>query len=486
MSNSKKNYLYNLSLTVINLLFPIISFPYVSRILGPFGIGKVQFVISFAQYFALFAALGIPVYGIREIAKVKDNFEQLSKTFSELILIYVGSSIIIGVCFLIIVFNLPSISDADHLYYYLGSLIIFIGFSSIDWFYAGLQEFKVIAIRSTVIKILALVFMFLFVKTVDDLLIYFIITIFTLLGNNLINIVSVWRKVKLIVIDLNFKRHKLPLILIFSTTIASSMYTLFDVIILGFLSDEKAVGYYTAGVKICKVCIPLVTSLGIVLMPKIAAHIAKNELQDFYSLIEKSFSFVVFISIPIGFGLFALSHEFIMVFSGIEFLPSVPSMQILSFMPFVIGMGYLLGIQMLIAGSKDKEMLISVSLGMVSSLILNLILIPLFVQEGAAIANIVSEIIVSGSYFYFSRKYYSPNLQLNLIFKAIGASVLFLPLIYYFKNIFSGHVFVILFSSVISGAIIYITIQSLIFQNELVADILLAIKKKLKFGNYEG
>ncbi|EOR94021.1 Membrane protein involved in the export of O-antigen, teichoic acid lipoteichoic acid [Arcticibacter svalbardensis MN12-7] len=482
MASSKKNYFYNLTLTAINLLFPIISFPYASRILGPYGIGKTQFILTFAQYFALIAALGIPVYGIREIAKVKNSPDALSKTFSELFIIYFCSSAILGLCYLIIVSNFPTLKN-DHSLYVSASLIVFIGFSSIDWFYAGIQEFKIIAIRSTIIKVLSLICLFIFVKSRDDLFIFFLISLGTLLGNNIINSVAVWKRVKLITKGLNFIIHRRPLLLVFGTTLASSMYTLFDVLILGFLADENAVGYYVAGVKLVKVSIPIVTSMGIVLMPKIVSQLHQKSISEFYVLIRKSYEFVVFLSIPICFGLFLLAKEFILLFSGQEFLVATNSMKILSSLPFIIGMGYLLGIQILTTSSHDKQMLFCVCSGMVASLLFNVVLIPHFKQDGAAAANVLSEVIVTAGYYYFVRKQYDLDLKVRPIVCALLSSLIFIPVVYFTRIFFYERDVFILLVSIPVNFLFYSFFQHYVFKNIIIEEGLNVIKQKLKFQN---
>ncbi len=470
LSKYKSNYLYNLLITVVNLLFPILSFPYAARIIGPLGIGKVQFITSFAQYFALIAALGIPIYGIREIAKVKNDPIQLSRTFTELLIVTFISSFISGFLYIIIVFSLNNFKN-DILYYTYASLIVFLNFSSIDWFYAGIEKFKTIALRSAMVKLLALICLFIFVHSKEHLFIYFLISIFTIIGNNLINIVSVCVKAPFNTKELNFKKHQTPMLLIFATMLATSMYTILDVVILGFLSDEKSVGYYTAGVKLIKITIPFVTSLGAVLMAKITAHLQDENLDGFYKIIAKSYSFLVLLSVPIGLGFLLLSKEFIVVFSGSQFLPSIQSMQILAFLPLLIGIGHLFSIQMLIPAKMDKELFISVLLGMVTSLFFNFLLIPNFKQNGASIANLISEAVVTCSYYYFIRKKFVINFGFKYFFRCILSALVFIPIVYGCKFIFNNNLYILL-SSVFIGAISYLAVQYYLFKNEVITEIL--------------
>jgi O-antigen/teichoic acid export membrane protein len=478
VSSTKSNYLFNLLLTVVSLIFPILSFPYAARILGPVGIGKVQFIISFSQYFALISALGIPIYGIREIAKVKNDKSKLDKTFSELMIMYVITSVILSILYIITVSVISFVGKEVKLYYSATGIIL-LGFCSIDWFYAGMEQFKTIAIRSVAIKAISLILLYVFVKTSNDVFTYLLITIFSLLGNNIINIFLVWNRVSIVSTKLNFKRHLKPLFYIFSTSIASSMYTLLDVIILGFLADTKAVGYYSAGVKLAKFSIPFVTSLGAVIIPQISANLEEKNLDKFYDLLNKSFEFVVFISVPISLGLFLFSREALLVFSGPKFLAGQAVMQILAFLPFIIGLGYFFGIQILVASGKDKQLFISVTVGMVVSIVLNFLLIPYFKETGAAYANLVSEIFVTGTYIYFVKTLFEFKINYKSLIQTVISSLVFIPITMILKHIIGNLIFEVLVSIATCSAI-YILIQTFLFKNSTALSICNILSKGLK------
>ncbi|MCW3087837.1 MAG: O-unit flippase, partial [Sediminibacterium sp.] len=225
----KKNYFYNLLLSIANILFPILSFPYASRMLGPVGIGKVQLASSFAQYFALFAALGIPIYGMQEVARFRHNKTQLNKVFSELVITNFITSIVMTLLYGVVIFAFPYFGSNIELYLYAG-LIILLGFSSIDWFYTGMEQFKPIALRSVFIKFVALLLLFFCVKTETDYKWYLLITVFSILGNNTISFFMIPGKVRIVFSGLALKRHLKPLFFILSTTIAASMYTILDTV----------------------------------------------------------------------------------------------------------------------------------------------------------------------------------------------------------------------------------------------------------------
>ena len=464
----KKNYLFSLLLSVANILFPIISFPYISKTLGPIGVGKVQFITTFASYFALIAALGIPIYGVREIAKYKSSAEKLSKVFSELIIINVITSLLLSIIYIAFVLFLPYFNGDKNLYLWAIMLVI-LGFSSIDWFYAGLEEFKTVAIRSVLVRMAALVLMFLLIKKDTDYYLYLMILIFITLANNFINILMLSKRVTFTYKGLSLQTHLKPLFLIFGTTIATSMYTMLDTVLLGFLSDNKSVGLYSAAVKLTKIAIPIVTSFGVILVPKLAKNLTEKNIDEVQSLLNKSFSFIAFFSIPLGFGLAILAPELIVGFSSKKFIDGTFSMQILSMLPFVIGFGYFFGFQILVPAGKDKELLFSVVGGVIIGLLLNFLLIPQFKQLGAAIANVCSELIVTLLYMYFVKKYYSYKFYLKPIYSAIFCSILFIPIIYLLRTLHLN-IYVLIFLSTALCGIIYFFAQKVLFKNNLITD----------------
>lgn len=459
----KKNYLYNLILSIVNILFPILSFPYVSRVIGPTGIGKVQFITSFAQYFAIVAALGIPIYGIREVAKYKHDKKALSAVSTELFIIYISTSVLLSVVYLGVIFLFPYFREDQSLYLAAGFLVL-LAFSSLDWFFAGLEEFKSIALRSVAVKILSLLLLYLFVNDAGDYKEYLFVTMFSLLGNNLISLVILLKKIEVSRSMLAVKRHLMPLLLIFSTTVATSLYTVLDTVLLGFLADAEAVGLYTAASKLSKITIPFLTSMGIVFIPQLTKKLFESKTDEVSRLINKSFSFNVFFSIPIVAGLYVLSTEFITIFSGEEFLPAVPAMQILSVLPFAIGMGYLFGYQMLVAAGRDKELLYSVIGGVVVSLLLNFLLVPRLRDVGSAIASVSSELIVTIFYFYFVQKHYALRYNWGEILKAMISAALFIPAIMWLQGT-GMHIIARLIAAITLSAAIYGSAQYFLFRN---------------------
>ena len=478
----KKNFLFNLVYTLLNVLFPVIIFSYVSRILGPTGIGKAQFIISVTQYFVLIAGLGIPFYGIREVARCKSNPTLLSKLISEILFIHFFTSLLLFIIFFILINN-SSFFSKDYESYLLTGLLILFGFSNIDWFYLGTEQFGYIAFRSLVIKLISLLLVLFFIKDKKDYYIYIAILTFSYVSTNVWNIIDLLSKIKLTTTNLNFPKHFKPLLYIFSTSLAISLYQVFDTIILGLLSSETAVGLYTAAVKISKISLPLVISLGSVLIPRLSVHLNENNTFEFKKLVDKSFSFIVSFSLPICFGILMLSKELLLVFSGNAFLGASLSMQIVSFLTLVIGLSNLYGLQILTSAQKDKYVLISVVAGVISSLTINIILIPRYQETGAATATILSEVIVTSIAYYYSRKFYNVKMSSGVVVHSLMSSCLFVPIIMIIKVLVSNPFTVILYSVPISG-IIYFSLQLIVFKNEILLTmrniIISKIAKQLK------
>ncbi len=462
----KKNYIYNLVSSLTNILFPIVSFPYASRVLGPIGIGKVQLAISFAQYFGLIAAFGINIYGIQMVAKHRSNPEQLSRVFSELLSINFLSCVVVLMAYLGVIqyFNF---FHSNYILYGYSSIIVIMGFTTIDWFYSGLEEFKIIAIRSVVIKIVALFLLYMFVKDASDFITYLWIILFSMIGNNVINFLFLKNKTTFVFKSISLKKHFKPLLFIFGTTIAASMYTYLDTMLLGLLTNEMAVGLYTAAIKLTKIALPFITSLGLLMMPKFSIEATNKDSAVFQKMINQSWHYIVILSVPIVVGLYLLSNEFVILFSGLQFKEAVPTMQILSILPLLIGLGYFFAFQVLIPMGKNKEMFYAVIIGMCFSVLLNFLLAPVMKEKGTAIASVLTELIVTGIYLFYIKKHFNYKYDWLLIIKSLFACVFFIPIIWLIHLIQLNTIFTLLLSIGLSS-ITYFSIHFFIFKDTFI------------------
>ena len=379
--------------------------------------------------------------------------------------------------YMVILFSVPFFFEDRHLYIYAGILIL-LSFSFTDWFYSGLEEFRGITLRSVLIKLISLLLLYVFVKTEADFANYMFTILFSIIGNQLLSFVMVFRKTKFVFSGLNFRKHMQPLLYIFSATVAGSMYTVLDTVLLGFLSTDEAVGLYTAAVKLIKITIPIVTSLGIVLIPSISKNFARNNMDEIKALLAKSFNFLVFLSIPLGLGLAILAPEFIIIFSGNKFIDAVPGMQILSLLPALIGFGHFFCFQILMPFGMNKEIFFSMLAGVFTCLILNFILVPFLNQTGAAIANVVTETVVTCSYFYYLRKQYIFHYNWRFAVQSFISALIFLPLILLIRY-FDLKPIITLLLSVGTCAAIYTAIQLFVFKNSFLFSFITPLKNKL-------
>lgn len=419
--NIKKNYLYNLFYQIITLITPLITAPYVSRVLGSDGIGKFSFTYSLVSYFTLFASFGFNYYAQREIANNQGEQEKQSVIFWEIICSRIFLVIIsLLIYFLMIIFGV--FQDYKLLMMILSINIISVGFD-ISFLYQGNEEFGKIVIRNIITKIVGIILIFLFVRQKSDVWIYTMCHSIILIASNILLWFGLRKKVIFVSIrKLNIKKHFLPSLRLFIPTIAVSVYTMLDKTLIGLLVNGETIitnifgkteivknselenGYYEQAEKIVKMVLTIITSLGTVMIPRNSSSLAKGKHEEFFNNINNALSFVCFIGFPLMFGLAAISFNFCPWFFGPGY-EKVPYL-IIIFCPLVIFIGFsnVLGLQYLIPLKKDKKYTIAICTGALLNVIINIFLIPKYKSYGAAFATIFAELIITCIMFYFARK----------------------------------------------------------------------------------
>ena len=390
----KLNFIMNAILTMSSFLFPLITFPYVSRILLPIGTGKVSFANSVVTYFVMISQLGIPTYGIRACAIVRDDEEKLKKTVYELFAINVVMSILAYIVFFAALIYVPRLR-ADRTLFLITGTLIFFNTIGVEWLYKALEQYTYITVRSIIFKFIALIAMFVLVHDVDDYVIYGGISIFAASASNAFNFIRL-RKIigKKKVSQLNFKQHFKPVFTFFIISCATTIYTNLDNVMLGFMKDDVEVGYYNAATKIKNILVSIVTSLGTVLMPRASYYLQNGMEDEFFKLSKKSvkFVFLAATSLMIYFMLFA--REGVLFLSGEAFEGAILPMMIVMPTLFFIGLTNIMGIQMLVPMGREDAVMISTFAGAIVDLILNAIFIPMLGSTGAAIGTLVAEFVV--------------------------------------------------------------------------------------------
>lgn len=428
----KYNFIMNIILTVSSLIFPLITFPYITRVLLPEGTGRIAFANSVVSYFSMFSMLGIPTYGIRACAKARDDRDELIRTVQEIWLINVITTIIVCFVFVLAVLNVQILRQDIFLMLICG-LSIILNMFGMEWLYKGLESYSYITIRSVLFKAVGTFFMFLMVHKRSDYLIYAIIAVLANTGYGILNFVHacpyiLGKSVK----KYNFKRHFKPIIIFFAMSVAVVIYTNLDIVMLGILKDSKEVGYYDIAIKIKVILVNIVTALGAVVLPRVSYYIEKKRWEDFYNIISKAFELVTVISIPLMVYFIFMAKSSILVLAGNEYLSAVPAMKLVMPTLVLIGFSNLLGIQMLIPMGKEKVVVCSEIIGAIINVILNLVMIPQLGASGAAMGTLVAEsavLFVQYRYLKDTVKSACKSMELKKVMKAMLISTVTLFII---------------------------------------------------------
>lgn len=420
----KLNFIMNAILTMSQFIFPLITFPHISRILLPEGTGKVNFAISLVTYFSMFALLGIPTYGIRACARVRDDRKKLSKTAQELLIINLVTTMFAYLVLFICIFTIPRLREERLLYIIVSSTII-LNAVGMPWVYKALEQYTYITVRSIVFKFIALIAMFLLVHEQDDYVIYGGISIFASCASNILNLINIHKHIDLKPVwSYNFKQHFKPILVFFSMSCATVVYTNLDTVMLGFMTTDTDVGYYSASVKIKTILISIVTSLGTVLLPRVSYYFQQNMMDKFKQIIKKSLNFVFVVSIPLAVYFTIFSKDGIFFLSGSEFKGAIIPMQVIMPTVVLVGITNILGIQILVPTGREKCVLYSEIAGAIVDLALNAVLIPIYKSTGAAIGTLVAEITVLIVQYIFLRKEINDAFNSVKYYKIIIASIL--------------------------------------------------------------
>lgn len=403
----KVNYILNLINTGTQMLFPLITFPYVCRVIEADGIGQINFFQSIISYISLFTCLGIPMYAIREIARDRSDVVQMNRTAMEILLLHsmltlVGYAIVAILCL-----TVPQIQVNIPLFLIL-SLTIFFTAIGCEWFYQGIEDFKYITIRGLIIKTVSVVLLFIFVKSKTDLLYYGCYTVFGVLGGNIFNFFRLRKYIhreNIIFSELHIKRHIKPVLKVFSFSVVTSIYLQLNTVLLGFLKNALAVGYFAAATKVMQMLLTMSACLGSVMMPRASHLIAENKEDEFNRLIQKSYDFTLAIALPMTIGLIFCAPSLITALCGVKFEHSILPSQIIAPIILMVAISNVFGIQVLFPKGKINIVTLCCGIGAVADLILNLCLIPFFSYIGTSIAYLGAEVATTVSMYFIGRKY---------------------------------------------------------------------------------
>lgn len=400
--------------TLMSVLFPLITFPYASRVLGAEGIGKVNYASSIISYFSLMASLGISTYAIREGARIRDDKKKFNKFAREILNINLCTTIIS--CILLTVFlYMPVLTDYKKLLVIFSAGIVFTTIS-MEWLFIIQEEYTYITKRAILFQFLSLVLLFLLVKSKSDYYWYAALTVISSGGSAILNL---WHSRKFV--DWRdkqkhqYRRHLKPIFLIFGTSLASSIYMTMDTTMLGAMKGDTAVGIYTAAVKINLVISTLIGTVSTTILPRVSYYIGNGLKKEYERLMKTSMDILLMISIPAAVGMICTSDILILLFSGKAFLAGSMAAKILSAKVIIGAVNRVLAYQICTPYKMDREVLISTAGGAVFNLAANAVLIPTVGVSGAAIATLLSEAVV----FMILSKYAASIMKTRFLYKRL-------------------------------------------------------------------
>jgi len=476
-----KNYIYNLIYQMLTILLPLVTTPYLSRVLGAENIGIYGYTISIVTYFILFGTLGVSMYGQREIAYKANDKKQRSKAFWEIIIVRTISLSISIILFFLIYGR----SGNYAIYYRILIIQLVANLFDISWLFQGIEEFDKTVIRNLIVKLLSLVLIFVVIKTPDDLWKYFAIYV----GAELLGNITVWLYLpkyieQVSIKQLELKKHIKPAISLFAPQIAIQIYTVLDKTMIGNITkDMTEVGYYEQAQKIVKAALTVTAALQTVMNSRIANAYATKNQEEIKTCLKTSFNFVWFVTIPMAFGLMAIARNFVPLYYGNGFEGVIPIMIATAPILIPIGLSGVSGVQYLVQIGKQKIFTISVTIGAIANVILNAILIHFFKGTGASIASVISEIIILGIQLKYFKEQFKVLEVLKLSVKCfISGIIMFgvVSLLVKFMNVSLINIAI----QIAVGGIVYLLMLIILkykFLKDLYNQVLGGIKcKKLK------
>lgn len=434
MARLRENIIWNSIRVGSNIIFPLITFPYASRILGPASIGLFNYAFAIASYFTLIASFGFNIWGTREVAIVRNNNDGLNQVTNQIFTASILTTLISIFLYVILCYFI--IKDNYCLFLIVGVSILMTSIS-FEWFYQGIEDFKYVTIRGIIVKTICLISLFLWVKTPDDLLQYSIITISATCGNNIINIFYLKKYIKVALNFKNLKYHISGSAVLFLGSVAVSFYSYINDILIGIFAGMESVGYFSTGNKIVYIIISVINVITLSVTPRITNLIGNGNEKESAKLQYDSILLISHITIPIFVLLFVLAEPIILLFAGDKFLGSVPIIKILSLIVVIIPLSSFFSNLVLIPNRKEKYTNISLVSGAVVNILSALILLPVYSYIGEAIALLCAEFVVCLINFLYSRNYVdNKNILKSLLPpKVILASVFMGILLFFILNL---------------------------------------------------
>ena len=477
MADIKKNIGWSSILTTLNHIFPLITYPYVSRILGVNNIGICNFVDSVINYYSIFAMMGMSYVAIREVAYVKSDAKQLSKTFSSLLTLNLITTVFMMVVLTLSIFLVPRFHEHADLMF-IGVFKLLFNTFLVEWLYRGLEDFRYITIRSIIVRILYVVSVFIFVKERSDYPIYYLLLALTIVINATVNLFHSRKFVNFSFRGLSFSPFIKAFIILGIYHFLTSLYKSFNIVYLGFVAGDEQVGYYTTATKLHGMILALFTAFTGVMMPRMATLISSGNRADFNKLFRKSIQVLFVFSFPLICLGVVYSDQIVRIISGPGYELAIPCMQIVMPLVFIIGYEQILVNQVLMTLKRDRSIFVNSIIGASVGILLNLCLVPYLNSVGSAIVWIGSEFAVLLSSQYFASKYASLKFPYLIMIRYISVSIPLLCVLialHCWNPIGMYTIFIAAFFTFVYFA----TIELYFFKNEIILNLLKNFKNKI-------
>lgn len=473
----KKNAAYNFVKAFMNLAFPLISFPYASRVLMPSGIGKVNFINSFIDYFVLLAGLGIGSYATREAARIRDN-KNLLNTFSSQILTINAISTIISYAILAITFLLtPKLREYKVLLVICSTKILFSA-TGVTWLYAAEEEYRYITIRSAIFQAFSLIFLFTFVRKPEDYTLYAMMGVISNVGSNICNFLYARKFISIrLTLKVNLKKHFRSIMIFFGEACASKIHSALDSVMLGFMLNDMSVGYYSAAQKIKVLVTQMITSITGTLTPRSSWYLEQNDKKGYQQMVQKAGNVACFFSIPAAIGIMAIARPLIMFFSGEAYLPALPSMLILA--PSVVtgSISSFLFNVILTPNRLEKYTLQAQIIGSSLNVLLNAIFIPFWGVFGASLSTMIVELTIMVVMMIHARKYLKGSKIFSSFLQALVGSLFMAVVVGLAIQLFES-AFLQILAGILTGSLTYAVVMILL-RNQSALMVLSMLKKEI-------
>lgn len=474
-----RNSIYSIAYKILSIGYPLITTVYISRILLPEGIGKIALARTFVSYFTTLAALGIPNYGIKLIGSVQKNYRLRGQYFSELFIINSLSTMVSLVIFFASIEQLGQKVDFKLLIVF-SSLILFNIFN-VDWFYQGIEEYGYIAIRSTLIKGLSIIFMLIFVRNANDYISYAIIFCFATIGNYFFNIVHIKKYVHFSIKGLKIQRHVKKIFILFASVCATEVYTMLDSTMIGLFCEERELGYYSNSISLIRVVFSFMTAMCAVYFPRLSYLYKENRLKDFSVTAQQGLDLCNYFALPATVGLIIIADDVVLVLFGKSFISAILTVRILSVLIIIFSVAYIAGHIILIAVNREIDIMYATIIAAIINAILNIVLIRVIGYNGAGVATVCAEATVTAILYYKASKYVKRQSEFRYWVSLAGGILFMVASLMGVKLILDSGLIRMIISVILGGAVYFSS--SFIMKNKIAIYIWKEIEKfvRIKF-----